>query len=158
MVGENAPTDLHQATELRQTPGYIQGYERFQLLQLLDVGVTCVLGASDNPFGADQIIVLGEVGADIIPDLPNHDVLQIDGPNTPLSATAGADGTGADRSRLACSNIPDCSYGGDGLRFNPHQQPIGNDFGEVLRLGLAHGGLHGLLRERASSTSASIRP
>ena len=29
--------------------------------------------------------------------------------------------------RRACSNIPDCSYGVDGLRFNPHQQPA-NDF------------------------------
>jgi len=125
VVGENAPTDYTKPLN-RQNPGYIQGYERFGLVKL-DFGVTRVLGASDNPFGADQIIVLGEVGADIIPDLPNKDVLQIDGPNTPLSATAGADGSGADRSRLACSNIPDCSYGVDGLRFNPHQQPI-NDF------------------------------
>ena len=125
VVGENAPTDYTKALN-RANPGYIQGYERFQLVKL-DVGVTRVLGASDNPFGADQIIVLGEVGADIIPDLPNHDTLQIDGPNTPLSATAGADGSGANGSRLACSNVTDCSYGVDGLRFNPHQQPI-NDF------------------------------
>ena len=125
VVGENAPTDYTRPLN-RQNPGYIQGYQRFGLVKL-DFGVTRVLGASDNPFGADQIIVLGEVGADIIPDLPNKDVLQIDGPNTPLSATAGADGSGADRSRLACSNIPDCSYGVDGLRFNPHQQAI-NDF------------------------------
>ncbi|WP_051747988.1 DUF1302 domain-containing protein [Nevskia soli] len=125
VVGENAPTDYTKPLN-RQNPGYIQGYERFGLVKL-DVGVTKVLGASDNPFGADQIIVLGEVGADIIPNLPDKSVLQIDGPNTPLSATAGADGSGADRSRLACSNIPDCSYGVDGLRFNPHQQPI-SDF------------------------------
>ncbi len=125
VVGENAPTDNTKPLN-RQNPGYIQGYQRFELVKL-DLGVTRVLGASDNPFGADQIIVLGEVGADIIPDLPNHDLLQIDGPNTPLSATAGADGTGANGSRLACSNVPDCSYGVDGLRFNPHQQPI-NDF------------------------------
>jgi hypothetical protein len=124
-VGENAPTDLSKPLN-QSNPGYIRGYERFQLVKL-DLGITRVLGASDNPFGADQIIVLGEVGADIIPDLPAHDVLQVDGPNTPLSATAGADGSGADRSRLACSNIPDCSYGVDGQRFNPHQQPI-NDF------------------------------
>ncbi|MDE0856019.1 MAG: DUF1302 family protein, partial [Nevskia sp.] len=125
VVGENAPTDYSKPLN-RANPGYIEGYQRFELVKL-DLGVTRVLGASDNPFGADQIIVLGEVGADIIPNLPAHDVLQIDGPNTPLSATAGADGSGANRSRLACSNIPDCSYGVDGLRFNPHQQPI-NDF------------------------------
>jgi len=124
VVGENPPTDFSKPLD-RSNPGYIRGYERFQLLKF-DLGITRVLGASDNPFGADQIIVLGEVGADYIPDLPPRDVLQIDGPNTPLSATAGADGSGADRSRLACSNIPDCSYGPDGLRFNPHQQPIGD--------------------------------
>ena len=125
VVGENAPTDYSKPLN-KANPGYIEGFQRFQLVKL-DVGVTRVLGASDNPFGADQIIVLGEVGADIVPDLPPIDVLQIDGPNTPLSATAGADGSGANRSKLACSNIPDCSYGVDGLRFNPHQQPA-NDF------------------------------
>ncbi|MDR3414873.1 MAG: DUF1302 family protein [Nevskia sp.] len=124
IVGENPSTDLSKPLN-QSNPGYIRGYERYQLVKL-DLGVTRVLGASDNPFGADQIIVLGEVGSDIVPDLPAHDALQINGPNTPLSATAGADGTGADRSRLACSNIPDCSYGPDGLRFNPHQQPIGD--------------------------------
>ena len=31
-------------------------------------------------------------------------------------------GSGADGSRTGCSNIPDCSYGPDGIRFNPHQQ------------------------------------
>ena len=125
VVGENRPTDFSKPLN-QGNPGYIRGFERFGLVNL-DLGVTRVLGASDNPFGADQIIVLGEVGADIIPNLPARDVLQIDGPNTPLSATAGADGSGADRSRLACSNIPDCSYGVDGLRFNPHQQAL-NDF------------------------------
>ncbi len=119
-VGRNAPTDLSKPLN-RKNPGYIQGYERFQLLQL-DFGLTRVLGASDNPFGADQVIVLGEAGLNYIPDLPKLDQLQIDGPATVLSATAGADGSGADGSRQACSNIPDCSVGPDGVRFNPHQQ------------------------------------
>jgi len=120
VVGQNPATDPTKPLN-RSNPGYIQGYERFQLIQL-DLGITRVLGESDNPFGADQIIVLGEMGFDYIPDLPPLDVLQIDGPGIGLSATAGADGSGADRSKQACSNIPDCSYGADGLRFNPHQQ------------------------------------
>ncbi|MDB5985464.1 MAG: hypothetical protein JWR16_517 [Nevskia sp.] len=120
VVGQNPATDLSKPLN-QKNPGYVQGYERFQMIQL-DLGLTRVLGASDNPFGADQIIVLGEVGFDFIPDLPKLDVLQIEGPSTPLSATAGADGSGADGSRQACSNIPDCSIGPDGLRFNPHQQ------------------------------------
>jgi hypothetical protein len=120
VVGQNPATDFSKPLD-KHNPGYIQGYERFQLIQL-DLGITRVLGESDNPFGADQIIVLGEVGFDYIPDLPPLDVLQIEGPGTDLSATAGADGSGADRSKRACSNIPDCSYGPDGTRFNPHQQ------------------------------------
>jgi hypothetical protein len=120
VVGQNPATDYSKPLD-KHNPGYIQGYERFQLIQL-DLGITRVLGESDNPFGADQIIVLGEFGANFIPDLPKLDVLQIQGPATSLSATAGADGSGADGSRLACSNIPDCSYGPDGTRFNPHQQ------------------------------------
>ena len=132
IVGENGPTDLSKPLN-RQNPGYIQGYQRFELVKL-DLGFTRVLGASDNPFGADQIILLGEVGADIVPDMPAHDMLQLNGPNTPLSASAGADGSGANGSRLACSNIPDCSYGVDGLRFNPHQQPI-DDFQKAYSWG-----------------------
>ncbi len=122
VVGQNPATDLSKPLN-RSNPGYIQGYERFQMLQL-DLGITRVLGASDNPFGADQIIVLGEVGFDYSPDFPKLDLLQIEGPATALSATAGADGSGANGSKQACSNIPDCSYGADGLRFNPHQQDL----------------------------------
>ena len=122
VVGHNPATDLSKPLN-RSNPGYIQGYERFQLIQL-DLGITRVLGASDNPFGAEQIIVLGEIGANIIPDLPALDVLQIEGPATSLSATAGADGSGANGSKQACSNVPDCSYGPDGGRFNPHQQDL----------------------------------
>lgn len=100
---------------------YVRGYQRFQLLQL-DLGTTRILGATENPIGADQVILVGEAGADIIPDLPPLDVLQIQGPATFLSASAGADGSGANGSRLACATVRDCSYGPDGARFNPHQQ------------------------------------
>jgi len=102
---------------------YIRGYQRFQLLQF-DLGFTRVLGATDNWIGADQVILVGEGGADYIPDLPALDVLQIQGPATFLSATAGADGSGANGSRQACATVVDCSVGPDGLRFNPHQQDL----------------------------------
>lgn len=119
VVGENPATDLTKPLD-RNNPGYIQGYERMQVMQL-NLGATRVLGATDNPFGADQIIVLLEAGATFIPDLPPLDQLQIDAPGTFTAATAGADGSGADGSRQACSTNPTCAVGPDGLRFNPHQ-------------------------------------
>jgi hypothetical protein len=120
VVGENAPTDFNRPFD-RNNPGYIRGFERMSVFQF-DLGTTRVIGATDNFIGADQVILLGEAGAVWIPDLPSLDQLQIEGPGANLHASAGADGTGADRSRQACSSNPSCSFGPDGLRFNPHQQ------------------------------------
>lgn len=103
---------------------YIRGYQNFSTIQL-NFGATRVLGASDNWIGASQVLMVAEVGAVLIPGLPSLDQLQIDGPATVLHASAGADGSGADGSRQACTSInPTCSYGPDGLRFNPHQQDL----------------------------------
>lgn len=109
VVGENAPN------------AYIRGYERFAVYQF-NLGVTRVLGATDNWIGADQVLMLGEAGATYVPGLPALDVLQFEGPGTNYNASAGADGSGANGSRLACSTNPACTYGPDGARFNPHQQ------------------------------------
>jgi hypothetical protein len=109
---------------------YIRGWEYFQTFSF-DLGTTYVQGASDfipSLIGADQLISLFEFGARWVPGLPSLDTLQLDGPGIFYHASAGADGSGADRSRQACSYNPDgsmhesCSYGPDGLRFNPHQQ------------------------------------
>ena len=108
-IGENAPNS------------YIQGYIPGKVLQYT-FGATRVLGASENWIGADQVILLYEVAATHILNLPNFSRLQIEGPGTAYtSASAGADGSGADGSRLACSTNPSCSFGPDGLRFNPFQ-------------------------------------
>ena len=105
----------------KNSPCYIRGYERMQDFQF-NLGATKVLGATDNPIGADQIILVYEAGAEYVPFLPPYDQLVLQGPNSTSGPTAGADGSGADGSRMGCSNIPDCSYGPDGMRFNPHQQ------------------------------------
>jgi len=116
---------------------YIRGYEEFDTLQL-NLGFTRVLGATENPFAADQIQLVGEFGAVWVPDLPPLDQLQIEAPGVYTHASAGADGSGADGSRQACSTNPSCTVNydrngdgiydvdagdvyGDGLRFNPHQ-------------------------------------
>lgn len=118
-VGENPGTDPTLPYD-SNNPGYIRGFERMQVYQF-NLGATQVLGATDNFLGADQIINLFEFGATWVPDLPSLDVLQFDAPGTLTHASAGADGTGADRSRQACSANPTCSFGPDGLRFNPTQ-------------------------------------
>lgn len=109
VIGENPPNS------------YIRGYERFQAYEF-NLGITRVLGASENPFAADQILVVGELGAELIPRLPHLDRLVLQGPAFGYGATAGADGSGADGSRRSCAGAADCSLGPDGLRFNPHQQ------------------------------------
>ncbi len=109
VIGQNPPNS------------YIRGYERFQTYEF-NFGTTRVLGSTDNPFGADQVLLVGEWGATYVPFLPPLDRLQLEAPGTNYAASAGADGSGANGSRLACSNAPDCSVGPDGLRFNPHQQ------------------------------------
>jgi len=133
VVGENAPNS------------YIRGYEEFDTFQF-NLGFTQVLGATDNPIGADQVQLVGEFGAVWIPDLPALDQLQIEAPGVFTSATAGADGSGfvlkdpslphnaqtnpwvpVGGQQQACSTNPTCSYGPDGLRFNPHQADL-DDF------------------------------
>lgn len=105
---------------------YIRGWEEMETYQF-NLGGTYVLGATDAlpaALGADQIIALFETGATWVPGLPSLDVLQFEAAGTDLHASAGADGTGADRSRQACSTNPTCSFGADGLRFNPSQENL----------------------------------
>ncbi len=122
VVGENPGTDPNKPLD-HNNPGFIRGYERMQVFQF-NLGGTQVLGATDNFLGADQIINLFEIGATWIPDLPALDQLQFEAPGTTTHASAGADGSGADRSRQACATNPTCSFGPDGLRFNPHQADL----------------------------------
>ncbi|MDP3856493.1 MAG: DUF1302 family protein [Stagnimonas sp.] len=125
VVGENAPCDVGM-TDADYRPGipcHIRGYERMKTFNF-NLGTTRVFGATDNPIGADQIIWVTEWGATWIPYLPALDRLQFEAPGTEYHASAGADGSGSDGSRQACSTNPACSYGADGIRFNPHQQDL----------------------------------
>ncbi|MGH8455452.1 MAG: DUF1302 family protein [Stenotrophobium sp.] len=126
IVGENAPTDFTRPLD-SSNPGYIRGWEYFKTLEY-NFGGTYVAGASDlfpSMLGADQILTVFELGATQVPGLPSLDRLQIEGPGTYTHASAGADGSGANGSRQACSANPACTVGPDGLRFNPHQQTDG---------------------------------
>lgn len=125
-----------------ETPpnSYIRGWENFDVWQF-NIGGTYVQGATDNVIGADQLIWLFEFGAQYVPDLPDTSVLQIEAPGTFYHASAGADGSGTGDWRQDCAATVDCNYSGvrpdgstfgvagkfgdygDGLRFNPHQEP-----------------------------------
>ena len=123
VVGDNpgCPKGLTDSQYNPSLACYIQGYEREQVYEF-DFGVTRVLGNTDNPIGADQVLLLGEVGATYVPFLPPLDQLQFQASGADYAASAGADGSGANGSRQACSTNPTCVVGPDGLRFNPHQQ------------------------------------
>ncbi len=111
---------------LNAPEAYIRGWEHFDTYQF-NLGGTYLWGSSAIPSRillADQIILLFESGATWVPDLPALDVLQLEAPGTFLHASAGADGSGADRSRQACSSNQACSYGPDGIRFNPRQENL----------------------------------
>jgi hypothetical protein len=115
-------------------PGqYIQGYKRMDVIQY-NLGATYVIGPG-NWLKADQIIMLFELGANHVPNLPNRKDLQIEGPGTFNHASVGNDGSGAQ----AC---PEGTLRGDSgqadggqanstvcgqfqLRFNPTQQQKG---------------------------------
>ncbi|MCK5769036.1 DUF1302 family protein [Algiphilus sp.] len=100
---------------------FIRGWEPFDVLQY-NLGATRIYGQSESILGADQIIMIYELGATHVLGFPDFDELQIEGPMAPTThASAGADGSGADGSRQACSTNPACSVGPDGLRFNPYQ-------------------------------------
>ena len=104
---------------------YIPGFERLQVMQY-NLGLTRVLGATENPIGADQILAVAEIGATHVLDMPGLDQLQFDAPGVYYHASAGADGSGADGSRQACSTNLQCVTGPDGGRFNPHQANLHN--------------------------------
>lgn len=71
----------------------VQGYERFQTIAY-NTSFLFLLGASDNPFGADQMTLFIEMGAYQILGLPSLDRLQIAAVGTEFHHSAGVDGTG----------------------------------------------------------------
>lgn len=72
----------------------INGYERFVVDQLDLTGIRAI-GASENPFGADQVIILTELGITHIYGLPNRSRLQLEGgDNNGTHASPGANGSG----------------------------------------------------------------
>ena len=80
----------------------IHGYERFKTLNY-DMSFLFLKGASENPFGADQLTTLVEVGAFQILDMPALDQLQIGAPGVFFHHSAGVDSTGTPNAEQAPS-------------------------------------------------------
>ena len=92
---------------------YVQGYRNFDVLQP-QFTVTKLFGPT---IGAEQWVLVGEVGATAVPDLPSKDKLRFDGPGTVLSGNAfapqilAANGHATDRFESADSFADDFSWG-----------------------------------------------
>lgn len=135
---------------------YIRGYEELETYTF-DMGLTYVEGNTD--FGskllrADQIIWLLELGGVWVPGMPSLDRIQFEAPGIEWHASAGADGSGADGSRQACSTNTACHVGPDGLRFNPHQQDRGL-YPDDISMGWS---LVALIRYESILPNISIQP
>lgn len=90
----------------------IHGYQRFVVDQL-DLTAIRALGRSENPFGANQVLLLGELGFTHIWNMPARSRLQLEGGDAnDTHASPGADGTGS-------GGTPDAK------RDNPTQQTHG---------------------------------
>jgi hypothetical protein len=103
---------------------YIRGWETFATYQF-NLGSTYV--ATPRILGMDQAIILFEVAATWVPDMPDQCELSLEGPGTFTHASRGADGTGSPgfAGRLCDAPNSDLVDGADGLRFNPTQQVEG---------------------------------
>ena len=94
----------------------IRGSERLQSLAY-NTSFLFLLGASDNVFGADQITLLVELGAQQVLNLPSLEVLQLATPGTEFHHSAGVDGSG--------TPTPSQAQTDPSARLNPSYQPDG---------------------------------
>lgn len=70
----------------------LKGWENFDVMQL---DFTAIKAVSNNPFGADQILFINEVGATYVDGMPDRDEFQLQGAGVYYtSASLGGDGSG----------------------------------------------------------------
>lgn len=78
-----------------QANSLIKGYERMKVGQF---DFTAIKAFSSNPFGADQILSISEIGGTMVFDMPSLDQLQFEGGGVNRTHySEGADGTSAGR-------------------------------------------------------------
>ncbi len=90
-----AVPDFLQTTyrgEAVQAGQYVRGWEPMGVGQL-NLNVSRLLGAGENPFGASQMTLLLELGYTHLPGFPDLGVFQSNGAGTDTHISAGADGS-----------------------------------------------------------------
>ncbi|NNF50954.1 MAG: DUF1302 domain-containing protein [Gammaproteobacteria bacterium] len=87
----------------------IQGYRRLDVSQMQFTATQIY----PRRFGADQLVILGEVGFNWVHDMPSKDVLRFDGPGTFISGNADLAATGTVHSPTAVGVIEDASHFAD---------------------------------------------
>ena len=115
-------------------PGdYIAGFERMKVAQF-NLGGTMTFGAGSNPLGANQILMIFELGYVHVLDMPGLDEIQFNGPGTDTHYSPGADGTGSDGvadarrqnpTRQTSGFVTENSWGYRLLAFIDYQNVIG---------------------------------
>lgn len=91
----------------------IRGYERLQTLAY-NTTFTLIKGATENPFGANQLSTLLEFGAFQVLNMPSLDRLQFAAPGTYFHHSAGVDSSGTPNAEQAGT--------GPANRLNPTEQ------------------------------------
>lgn len=110
---------------------YIQGYERLGVGQF---DITAIRIWSQNPFGADQVILLAEAGLTHVVGMPDLDRVQFAGGTLVDSHYgAGADGTGLTAAN-SCNNAITGQTSDYTCKLNPTRQTRG--FAEPFAWGL----------------------
>jgi hypothetical protein len=100
----------------------IHGYDRLQALQF-DISGLHLFSSTENPIGADQVILITELGAMYFPDMPSYKRLQFEtGDFHDTHYSPGADGSG-DPAGTPVGRQPDGSYAA--ARFTPTMQNTG---------------------------------
>ncbi len=90
-----AVPDFLQTTyrgETVQAGQYVQGWEPMGIGQL-NLNLSRLLGAAENPFGASQMTLLLELGYTHLPGFPDLGVFQANGGGVDTHISAGADGS-----------------------------------------------------------------
>ena len=118
-IPDNVSVYRGQAIQAGQ---YVPGYERVNALQFDFTGIRA-FGASDNPIGADQVLLIAELGLSWFPDLPPVSRLQFEaGDANDTHRSPGADGSG-DPAGTTAGRTPQGSYAAS--RFTPTMQTGG---------------------------------
>lgn len=146
-------------TPVIEAGSIIKGYER---LPVANYSSTLLYSTGQNPFGADQWILIGDFAATQVFDMPSLDELQFSAPgddNWYGEGRAQLDARNVARDGVTpCNQVNNVLYDALGIGDNPTTNPIGTVAG--LTDLLTGGGIHGdcavgLLRQTPTSEPGS---